>query len=500
MKVIAMYLPQFHRVKENDEWWGEGYTEWTSVKNSKALYDGHNQPRKPLDDNYYDLMEKSTLQQQEKLMKEYGIDGLAFYHYYFKEGRKILEKPAENLLGWKDIDIPFCFSWDANSWIRSWSNVQGNVWNLLQGNQKTEGHSAGVLIEQDFGGETQWKDHFYYLLPFFKDDRYIKKDNCPVMIFFSTDIPCLKEMKETWNKLAKEEGFERIYFIGRNVANNNFDSLMLQEPHFTTDNFREHYEINDSGIKVLDYDVVCENQLKQYETLNKYTNLGAFVGYDDTPRRGSEGRVIIGGSPEKFEHYLIRLFHKAHQLESDFVFINAWNEWGEGMYLEPDSDVGYGYLEAVRNAKHIFNTYVDVFDAISISSIKNDNSSDTVLQKICDRYRSYWTTMYKWMDFKLADGSVEQRLLDDGCKKIGIYGIGMIGKLLIRDLSSSNVEVCFGIDEKGQYYDGDIKIYKLNEQIPEVDVIINTVVYDNGKIKKALEQKNFKVIQLEELF
>ena len=118
MKVIAMYLPQFHRVKENDEWWGEGFTEWTAVRGAKQLFNGHYQPRIPQNRNYYDLLEKDTMLWQASLMKQYGIDGMCIYHYWFKDGRKILEKPAENLLQWKDVDMPFCFSWANETWAR----------------------------------------------------------------------------------------------------------------------------------------------------------------------------------------------------------------------------------------------------------------------------------------------------------------------------------------------------------------------------------------------
>lgn len=123
MKIFTMYLPQFHRTLENDAWWGEGFTDWVSTKNVAPLFSGHVQPRIPLNSNYYDLTEKETMKWQAELMHQYGIDGMCIYHYWFKDGRKVLEKPAENLLKWKDIDMPFCFYWANESWARSWSNV-----------------------------------------------------------------------------------------------------------------------------------------------------------------------------------------------------------------------------------------------------------------------------------------------------------------------------------------------------------------------------------------
>lgn len=128
-KAIAMYLPQFHNVKENNMWWGEGFTDWRAMECAKPLFDGHKQPKCPLNNYKYDLMDKKTMQWQADLMHKYHVYGLCFYHYWFKEGKKILEKPAENLLKWKDIDMPFCFCWANESWVRSWSKLNNqNVW------------------------------------------------------------------------------------------------------------------------------------------------------------------------------------------------------------------------------------------------------------------------------------------------------------------------------------------------------------------------------------
>lgn len=165
-QVYAFYLPQFHRTPENDEWWGEGFTEWTNVKNAKPLFPGHYQPHEPLD--YYNLLNKETMEKQAALMHEYGVDGMCFYHYYFENGRKILEKPAENLLKWTDITMPFCFYWANQSWIRSWSNMAGgNKWTEIYDQSKKE-EGDGVLLRQVYGGRNEWKDHFYYMLPFLK--------------------------------------------------------------------------------------------------------------------------------------------------------------------------------------------------------------------------------------------------------------------------------------------------------------------------------------------
>ena len=162
MRWFAFYLPQFHETKENNEWWGKGFTEWTHVNGAKSLYKGHRQPIAPLDKNYYDLMNKESVEWQTSLMHQYGVDGLVYYHYYFR-GQKLLEKPAENLLKWTDIDQPFFFCWANHTWYQAINGVKK------------------VLREQTYGTQEDWDDHFQYLLPFFRDDRYEKIDNKPVL-------------------------------------------------------------------------------------------------------------------------------------------------------------------------------------------------------------------------------------------------------------------------------------------------------------------------------
>ena len=187
MRVIAMYLPQFHRVKENDEWWGEGFTDWDAAKNAKPLYERHYQPHIPLNKNYYDLLKKETLQWQADLMKKYGIDGMCFYHYWFKEGKRILEKPAEILLENKDIDMPFCFCWANESWAKTWKAIPGaNIWTIDETKNEGDDTKPVFLLEQEYGGCREWEEHFMYLLPFFRDKRYVRINNRPVFQFYHT--------------------------------------------------------------------------------------------------------------------------------------------------------------------------------------------------------------------------------------------------------------------------------------------------------------------------
>lgn len=173
MKILALYLPQFHRVPENDEWWGEGFTEWTTVRNALPLFPEHEQPHIPKDNYYYDLLDKSTFQKQAEQIKNSGMDGICIYHYWFKNGRQILEKPAEKLLQWKDIQLPYCFSWAHEPWARTWGNFgDQNKWTSIY--DKGKNSDRELLLEQKYGNAVDWKRHFEYLLPFFSDNRYIK--------------------------------------------------------------------------------------------------------------------------------------------------------------------------------------------------------------------------------------------------------------------------------------------------------------------------------------
>ena len=189
MNVVAFYLPQFHAIPENDEWWGEGFTEWTNMKKAKPLFEGHNQPRVPFGENYYNLLDSKTLRWQVDLANKYGIGGFCFYHYWF-DGHMLLEKPVEMFLADKSLELPFCICWANEHWTNQW----------VSGENK-------VLIEQRYGGEAEWREHFEYLLPYFKDNRYIRVDGKPLIVLYRPEIvDCLPEMLACWRKLAVENG------------------------------------------------------------------------------------------------------------------------------------------------------------------------------------------------------------------------------------------------------------------------------------------------------
>lgn len=364
-KIIAFYLPQFHEVEENSLWWGEGYTEWTSVKAATSLYKGHRQPKIPYKEKYYNLLDRNVMRWQSKISKQAGIDGFCFYHYWFK-GRKILEKPIENYLRWKEIPQRFCLSWANDSWIRSWSNVSGTIWNSKKdGIVCMDQQNQGLLIEQDYGGQDVWKMHFEYLKDFFLDERYIKVGNRPLFLIHRPEVvEQLDAMVRLWDGLARQYGFNGIYILVTNPLKKYRRPIcgcVYYEPARTFDykpfKRRVYERMNIKNEKKLlrryNYAVLWLKILRRKPDYGMKTYLGGFVGYDDSPRRGYQGYIVKGSTPLKFQIFMRLLMKKCKSSEQygDYIFITAWNEWAEGAYLEPDKDNGYQYLKAVSKIK-----------------------------------------------------------------------------------------------------------------------------------------------------
>ena len=505
-----MYLPQFHRVKENDEWWGEGFTEWTAVKQAEKLYCNHRQPRKPLNDNYYNLLDVNTLKWQAELAEDYLIDGFCFYHYYFKDGRKILEKPAELLLQHPEIRMKFCFCWANEAWITSWSKLtgKGNCWTLLQEGDIQSKSEDGVLLAQEYGEEETWKEHFMYLLPFFNDIRYLRKDGKPIFVIYKPDdMDCFSDMIEYWQKLAMENGLKGLFIIARNLSGplRGADATLFTGPGKYCDTWSMRCaNYNDTG-DVYDYYATWYNALKLAPTENVKTYFGAFVDYDDSPRRGKCGWRFEGVSLEIFKEMFLKLGLKNLRHGNDLMFINAWNEWGEGMYLEPDEENGYGYLEAIREDIQILNeaNYIDSRDLYVMNEI--DHHVNNIEENITFRmYKSYYHLLNNWMNLCEANNSICNYFIQNKYTRITIYGLGVIGQRLLNELSQcKDLEIVDVIDKKNQKYLGDRESKQLGDAIMPSDVIVVTPIYDYERIKADLLYyygADFNIISLGQVF
>lgn len=361
VKVIANYLPQYHTIPENDKWWGKGFTDWIAVKATEPAYEGHNQPRVPLNENYYSLDCADSIRWQASLAREYGIYGFGIYHYWFSSNQQLLQKPAELLLQNKDIDINFMFIWDNLTWKRTWSKLsRGLDWapKYDKSTEDLENVDSGILAELVYGTEDDWKKHYYYLLPFFKDERYIKKDNRPVFSIFQprNDIETLKKMTKYWNELAKKDGFDGICFLSKDsVWPERLEGKMKYAPFAPTSwsifmeyKIKEFFAKKKKRIGFYDYDKCWKNILTDAKKAPRDTYLCGFVRYDDSPRRGNKARIILNESPEKFGEYMKKLMTISKKQNKEFVFLMAWNEWGEGAYLEPDTVDGNSYLEILK--------------------------------------------------------------------------------------------------------------------------------------------------------
>lgn len=343
-KVIAFHLPQYHVIPENEEWWGVGFTDWTNVKSANKIKNWQYQPRFPKDNDYYDLSDPEVLRHQTELAKEYGVYGFCFYHYWFN-GYRLLDKPLNNLLEDSSIDIPFCFCWANEPWARTW-----------------DGRDSEVLVSQKYGGKDEWSNHYSYLSLFFSDERYIKIDNKPMIVIYKTmHIPNIELMISYWNDLAIDDGFSGIHLVEMvgGVQDKPYvpqsKAVIEFEPNYTMAGHKKNNlfkiikkikRISNNGLTILDYDKIWTEIIERNNNFDKDIYFGAFVDWDNTPRKKNKGVVFKGTSPEKFEYYLNKQISKTKN--DGFVFINAWNEWAEGTYLEPDDKYGFAYLNAIR--------------------------------------------------------------------------------------------------------------------------------------------------------
>lgn len=358
VRVIAYYLPQFHPTPENDEWWGKGFTEWTNVGKAKPLFKGHYQPRVPADLGYYDLRVPETRQQQADMAKEHGVEGFCYWHYWFGNGKQLLQKPFNEVLKSGEPDFPFCLAWANHSWEDKQFSKEG---------------THKVLIEQLYPGDEDYIEHFNALLPAFKDHRYIRVDDKPLFMVYSADeIPDTEHFIELWQELAQENGLKGIHFIAhtsqasniQNLLDKGFDAVNVVR---LFDFFKKDYSLAEKAYMKVMRIFFNKGRIVEYAKAAKY-----FCGeedkeefcyptiipnWDHSPRSGRKGHILINSTPEKFKKHVKTTFGtvKGKTPDKRIVFLKSWNEWAEGNYIEPDLKFGLSYLQALREAiKEVF--------------------------------------------------------------------------------------------------------------------------------------------------
>lgn len=370
IQFLAYYLPQYHPIPENDLWWGKDFTEWTNVIKAKPLFKGHEQPIVPGELGYYDLRNSDSQLAQSQLANEYGIDGFIYYQYWFGKGKMLLEKPAEAMILNKEITTSFCFCWANETWKGIWHGLD----------------NPSVLMEQTYNGVDDYTDYFNYLLPFFKEDRYIKVDNKPMFhIYKIDDIPNVNEFIDLFNKLAINSGFNGIYFIAtlnvfsENVLNNDkvygvvgidtFRKIRYSQIHiFKEGSFLNKIEkkilarlgyYNQVGTRVKPLILNYNKGIKKLHIKFPHKKYIPCVipNWDNSARSGKKSLILIKSSPKIFYDYMKKTLIEMKKNDDNppFLIIKSWNEWAEGNYIEPDSKYGREWLEVVKTIKKEFS-------------------------------------------------------------------------------------------------------------------------------------------------
>ena len=374
-RVIAFYLPQFHPIPENDKWWGKGFTEWTNVGKAKPLFKGHYQPRVPADLGYYDLRMPEVREAQAEMARAAGIEGFCYWHYWFGNGKKLLERPFQEVLLSGKPDFPFCLGWANHSWTnKSWE----------VGTKKVK---EATLMEMIYNKEEYIK-HFYEVLPAFKDKRYIQVDGKPLfLVFRPLEIPNPREFIELWQAMAQENGLKGIYFVGiaynmlpqdwtlkniilKNIADKSalYYKAVLNAGYDAVNsrgNHRADYYCR--SLKEVLWRSICMRLFKytpvsrcEQKNINKYLYVKEdrwenvfptlLPNWDRTARSGARARVYTGSTPEVFSEQLKSVVDLLSDKEDEhkITFLMSWNEWAEGNYVEPDLKYGHGFLDVLK--------------------------------------------------------------------------------------------------------------------------------------------------------
>lgn len=360
LEIIAFYLPQYHPFKENDEWWGKGFTEWTNVGKAKPLFKGHNQPRVPTELGYYDLRLPIIREQQAKMAKDAGVTGFCYWHYWFGNGKRLIPEVFQEVLDSGRPDFPFCLGWANHSWYAKNWNSDGTTTNRL-------------LMEQSYPGMEDAKLHFDFLLKAFNDSRYIEVDGKPLLyIFDPKSLP--DEYVTYFKRRAKESGLNGIYLVA-NLSDERVPKSYYIDKGYDAVSYQRigGKEIPGNSLKDKIHRVIKRNWkrikgfiihrppfLYDYRKVYKYliTNTdksedvipSILPQWDHTPRSGWNGVAMYHCEPQYFYLHCKDAIDAVSHKRSPILFLKSWNEWGEGNMMEPDLTYGRGFIEALRKA------------------------------------------------------------------------------------------------------------------------------------------------------
>lgn len=357
-RVIAIHLPQFHPFKENDQWWGMGFTEWTNVTKAKPRYEGHYEPHLPSDTGFYDLRLPEARELQADLAKQYGIYGFCYYHYWFN-GKQLMDRPVNEILSMGKPDFPFMLCWANENWARNW-----------------DGGFTDVLMKQEYSHEDDIS-HIRWLCKYvFPDKRYIRVDNKPVFIVYRVALfPDFEETVRTWRQIAQDEFQMELYLI---------ETMFPGDPSHTSITRGVDAAMDFQPLGVMTSGLPLQpikslNPLEPKEQQPTVYNYSDYVdycramdlpdrcypcvspGFDNSPRRIERTFLSFTEcSPENYGRWLFDCLCRSTSLQGDaenFVFINAWNEWAEGNHIEPDQKWGRQYLEATKEYIEKYKTF-----------------------------------------------------------------------------------------------------------------------------------------------
>lgn len=364
IRPLAIYLPQFHPIPENDQWWGKGFTDWVKVKQARPRVKHHYQPHVPSEFGHYDLREPGIRERQASLAREHGIYGFCYYHYWFN-GKRLLNLPVDEILKLQKPDFPFCLAWANEDWTRAW-----------------DGHTGSILLEQKYNPDDDL-EHIRFLSAIFQDKRYIRVDGKPLFIIYQPALlPDIPKTLEIWREEARKLGIGELYLCyfenilqGVDPQSLGFDASIEFQPNWwklpaPVNRTRLGNYLLDKGIFLnayhrhtfYDYLEVANRMLEASKQITYKRYPGITPMFDNSPRRKVEAAILFNTHPEKYAFWLksiIRNFNP-YSREENFIFINAWNEWGEGNHLEPCERWGRAYLEATRDTLLEFENHESV--------------------------------------------------------------------------------------------------------------------------------------------